>query len=195
MTLLLRISLFFSLFLIMSTTTICQEDSHSRYAINIGLGMEKIGMPFREVVDFPIHSSYHVGLERKWSESPAKLGFQSLDISLFTNTSAGSGYTIQTACGTKIRIKKTFYFSPSTGFGIVHLFRPKESFVLEDGSYKENKDKGKICPLVLVNFKLAYQKNRIGLFGAYQIGLQYGYGDDMMILPKNFLNFGVIYNL
>ena len=172
-----------------------QKEQTSRYTLNIGLGIEKVGLPFRKVIDFPIHSSYHLGIERRWSDLSEKKAFQCLEVAVFTNSSAGSGYLLHTSCGTKIDIIKAFYFSPSAGIGLLHLFRPKESFVLENGESVLSKDRGNFYPEVLLNLKLGYQLNRMGFFGSYQTGIQFGYDDDINMLPRTFLTLGVRYEI
>ncbi len=174
---------------------ISQVKPSSRFAINIGLGTEKVGIPFRKVFDFPMHSSYHLGIERRWFEDIHRSSFQSLDVFIFSNNSAGSGYSFQSSYGIVFPVFKTFYFSPSAGAGIVHLFRPKESFYLENGIYHKYDDRGIVKPDLCLNFKIGYHLNRIGLFASYQTGLQLGYSDDIVVLPRSILTIGLRYEV
>jgi len=150
-----------------------QTEVISRYAINIGIGREKVGIPFRKVFDFPAHSSYYLGFERRWSKNAQHAAFQTLDTYVVTNTSAGSGYALQSALGYEIKFLNTFYFSPSAGLGILHLFKPKQSFMQVDGSYEASTDYGKVYPEIFLNLKLGNQLKQFGVFDSYQAGGRY----------------------
>ena len=172
-----------------------QEKTRGSYALNIGFGTEKVGIPFRKVMAFPTHSSYYLGIERKWDKSGVKKHFQTLDIFAFTNNSAGSGYTIQSSFGTNIQLFRGVYFAPSIGGGFVHLFRPKESFYLVDGSYQPHSDKGKVLPNLCLNIKIGYQLKGFGLFVAYNLNTLFGYSEDVGLLPFSFLTVGARYEI
>ena len=188
-----KYSLLLPLVLILPVKGFGQTDNQSRYTINLGLGIEKVGIPFRRVIDFPMHSSYHLGVSRKWSKLSDKPGFQDLVLNVFTNTSAGSGYMLHTAYGVRVKILKNLYLSPSAGIGLIHLFRPKESFTLNNGIYQLSADQGHLFPEASMSLTLVYQRNKIGLFGSYQMGVQTGYNDDIKVLPRTFLTIGVMY--
>lgn len=172
-----------------------QEKCLSRYSANIGIGAQKTGMPFRSLVDFPLHSSYHIGVERKWHPGECRRTFQSLDLILFNNTSSGSGYAVQTAFGLRVFLFTNVYFSSSAGIGIVHLFRPKNSFVLENGVYVPHHDRGKLLPASQLNLKIGYLHGRAGIIGSYQTGLLFNYNGDLQYVPVNFLSIGLMYVL
>jgi hypothetical protein len=170
-----------------------QESYPSRYSINIGIGAEKTGIPFRAIIDFPLHSSYHAGLERRWHRDKQRRTFQGIDLIFFNNTSSGSGFSFQTSYGMRLFIFKNVFFSPSGGMGIVHLFRPRESYILENGVYVPYRDKGRLRPVAQVNLKIGYLHGRAGIVGAYQAGVHYDYNGDFQFMPRNFLSIGLIY--
>lgn len=190
------LSLLYAVILMLSGLKTCaQEKAPTRYALNIGLGTEKVGFPFRKMMAFPSHSSYYLGIERKWDKSGEKNLFQTLDIFVFKNNSAGSGYTMQSSFGSQLYLVKGVYCSPSIGVGLVHLFRPKESFSLIEGVYQSYSDRGKIYPDLCLNIKLGYQLKNLGLFGAYNLNTLFGYSDDISILPFSFLTVGARYEI
>ena len=188
---------FFFLFILMFSVipTIAQDKVLSRYSFSAGLGAEKVGIPFREMVEFPVHSAYYLSVERKWSDKASKSGYQSIDVYLFSNFSAGLGNSIQTSYGRKINLVKNLFIDPSGGIGVIHLFRSKEGYFLESGAYRIYDDRGIIRPELHLGMKLGYSLGKIDMFGSYQASLMYRYGWDAEILPRTFLILGMRYEV
>lgn len=103
------------------------------------------------------------------------------------------GYNIKTAYVYEIRFLNSLFVSPLAGVGIVHLFRPKDSYLLENGVYKLYNDRGIIRPEAHLGLKLGYNLNKIEVFGSYQAGFQYGYYEDIQLLPFTYLVIGLSY--
>ena len=181
--------------MLISFTLPAQEKTIPRYSFNIGLGAEKVGIPFRKMFDLPVNSAYHIGIQRRWSLEPGKSGYQSLDMYFFSNYSAGLGNNIQTSCGSKFYLIKNLFISPFGGIGIIHLFRPKDSYFLEDGIYKLYNDKGIIRPEAHIGMKVGHSAKKIDIFGSYQASVMYGYGKGVKLLPRTFLIIGMRYSI
>ncbi len=172
-----------------------QEVNHSRYTVSAGFGRQKAGIPFLKILDFPSHSSFSLEVSRKYGSPHSKSWYQSIGIIGFENTSLGSGYLIQSNLGKGFPMGKTLGIFPEIGISMTHRFLPKEHFVLVDGHYQPGKDFGTIKPGMNLRCLLGYTTQKIMLFISYQISTELFHNDDLPIIPVNYLQLGLSYNL
>ncbi|MBT3243126.1 MAG: hypothetical protein HN352_08245 [Bacteroidetes bacterium] len=172
-----------------------RTDHLSIYSIYIGIGRQKIDLPGRSLFAFPVHSSFHFGLQRSWSQSSSSPFYQTVDLSIYENASAGSGYLILSHSG--YQTPSLFDLSAifELGAGFAHLFRPKRLFELNEGSFTEIVDLGQIKPGFSLKVGLDYTVKQLSIFVRYEILSLLKYNEDIKVLPMTFLNLGLKYNL
>ncbi len=186
--------LFLSVLISTSCTTLLAQENHP-IRMYLGIGRQKTDIPFRQAFSFPIHSSYHIGLERDWTRNKPKPIYQSLDMNFFVNNSTGSGYQVQTQLGINWFRYGSFHAKTQAGFGLMHLFHPKRVFSLNGGNINELRDSGMFRPTADLKLQIAYSRTALTFFAAYQMTAVFRYNEDLPVLPINYLNFGLLFIL
>ena len=164
-------------------------------SIKVDVGHQKVGFPFRRPFEGAYHLYVNVGADRVWKEKDRHTSYQTLDISAFQNESSGSGYMIGSNYGHQYRVFDRLFVAGEAGIGMVHVFRPKETFELENGRYQRTKDWGKIHPAVNFVIQPMYQTGKIGFYLRYKIVAEFLYNDDAVVYPQTMFSLGLRYSL
>lgn len=168
--------------------------AQDRYAVSAGFGRQKVGLPLVDLLGFPPHTSIQVEGSRKYGEAGDRAWYQTLAVMTFDNTSAGSGYLVQSHFGKNIPLGKSLVFRPEAGLALTHRFHPSQGFVFRDGHFVWDKDYGKVRPAIQTRTSLGYQSNRITLLVSWQLSADLFYRSGFPFLPVNYLHLGVMYH-
>ena len=183
------------LFPLMGVAQVERDKSEHPISVKMNVGHHKVGFPFRRPFEGAYHFYINLGADRVWKKKDRYTSYQTLDIGGFINESSGSGYMISSNYGHRYRILNRLFVAGEAGIGVVHIFRPKETFELENGRYKRTKDWGKIHPAVNFTIQPEYQLGKIGFHFQYKIVAEFLYNDDAIVYPQTLLSLGLRYSL
>lgn len=169
--------------------------TQGRYSIGLGIGQQKVGVPLKNLLGFPSHTSFFIEATRKYGEADQNSWYQHLGLTTFDNNSAGSGYLLQTHVGKTIALTKTLVLMPEAGLSLIHRFHPIQVYAYADNQFIASKDYGKIRPAAALRTSIGYQSPDFTLFLSYQFHLELFYAHSFPFIPVNYLHVGMRYHL
>lgn len=165
---------------------------YRNFPIVITIQFQAFAMPFK---DFKSNfKNVGIGIGTEVSHSSYHDWVQKFDITWFRNKAMGSGLLFSSQVAWRPYLVSNSFTEIKAGVGYHIAFRPTESFIQKDGSWKPVQKQGKGMLAIPVGISIGYHNYQNGTFVSpfvgYQVMFLKNYNKSIPIVPMTFVQTG-----
>jgi len=164
--------------------------AQGQQAFTFSVFNEATTIPFTSFLNAPIHPGFQVGTEFPGKERKNFRIFPSINLGYMFHKNLFQGLYANADMGVDFKTSFGFHIKSKMGIGYLHTFTTKQEYILENGSYVPEKDKGnsRIMPSLSLGLGYALDKNDVKspeIFMFYQSWLEYPYSPGFIPLMSH----------
>lgn len=165
---------------------------YRNFPIVVTLQFQAFAMPFKDLKSN--FKNFGIGIGTEVSHNSYHNWVQKFDITWFKNKAMGSGLLFSTQVAWRPYLVSNSFAEIKAGIGYHIAFRPTESFIQKEGTWRTVQKQGKGMLAIPVGVSLGYHNYQsetfVSPFVGYQVMFLKNYNKSIPVVPMTFVQMG-----